>query len=135
MDAYQVDQPSATEQEFLDNRKIQLVPFIAHNYGAFDNFDGTGSIKLGSVEILQLDEDGNPTGVVISMLVDMRLFWFFVEHANYPDVPKKTEGWDPDDTDSRRLSAYQEWFLDELDHSKLLEKEDLNDVALMYLED
>ncbi|WP_371802857.1 hypothetical protein [Candidatus Lokiarchaeum ossiferum] len=117
--------PGATEQEFLDDRKVQLATLIAHNYGVFENTDGSGqgtgiwAVQAGEIRVID-------NGVITDMQVDMRLFWFFFEHDNAPIVHDKTV------KPSDRLTAYQNWFLNELKDSGLLIE--VNTVAALYID-
>lgn len=117
--------PGATEQEFLDDRKVQLATLIVHNYGVFESVDGAGqgtgiwAVQAGEIRVID-------DGVITDMQVDMRLFWFFFEHANSPIVHDKTL------LPTDRLAEYQDWFLDELFTSKLLD--DVNAIAALYID-
>ncbi|WP_371803668.1 hypothetical protein [Candidatus Lokiarchaeum ossiferum] len=97
----------ATEQEFLDSRKEQLAMIIAHNYGVFDNGDDTWSVKAGSITV-----DDN------TYQIDMRLWWFFFEHANTEAIQDVREG---KVLPSAGEKIYQKRFLEELDNNGLLE--------------
>lgn len=119
LEDYQNDgHPGATEQEFVDKRKTELATLIAHNYGVFENVDHTWSVQAGQIVV-----DGT------TIDVDMRLFWFFFEHANSEIVHDKTV------KVSDRLTQYQTEFLKALEDSDLLTDLVLNNVAKKYLEE
>ncbi len=92
--------PDFSELDALDNDlvKEEIAIIIANSYGFFEDLQNPGNyiLQTGIIKVKKLDShgnvltyddaQGNKLPELEDHLVDIRLYWYFTEHANEPGI-------------------------------------------------